>query len=206
MKLAVNEHVLIPRPETEELVQLVIDEFKGNTQKEAISILDIGAGSGCISIALQKNLPGSSVTGIDISEAALKLAGKNARDQKAPIRFLEIDFLNEGARSALERFDVIVSNPPYIPLNEKEKLDENVTAFEPATALFVPANDPLLFYREIASFGKAHLTETGKIFVEIHEDFAKEVHELFEQNYRQVSLRNDLYGKPRMIMVGGVKS
>ncbi|MDO9373720.1 MAG: peptide chain release factor N(5)-glutamine methyltransferase [Ferruginibacter sp.] len=201
MKLAVNEHVLIPRPETEELVQLVIDDCQREQTGKEIAIIDIGTGSGCIAIALKKNISSAELTAIDVSAPALKLAEKNAQDQAVIIGFTQIDFLSVDEREPLQRFDVIVSNPPYIPLNEKEKLDKNVTAFEPATALFVPANDPLLFYREIASFGKTHLTEQGKIFVEIHENFASEVLSLFQETYARVSIHNDLFGRPRMVTV-----
>src|SRR5688572_20365817 len=133
MKLRVNEHVLIPRPETEELVQLIIDEGPGAGLIPGSSILDIGTGSGCIPIALKKNLSHTTITAIDISEDALELARKNARDQNTDIRFVPMDFLDESQWTSMERFNVIVSNPPYIPLNEKEKLDKNVTAYEPAT-------------------------------------------------------------------------
>jgi release factor glutamine methyltransferase len=180
MKLIVNEEVLIPRPETEELVQLVIDDYgfrldslqtegSGFTSAEAhpISMLDIGTGSGCIAVALKKSLPDIRMHAIDISVGALSVAKINAMEQQADIQFLQVDFLNEGQWKQLPVFDVIISNPPYIPFNEKDKMDKNVTAFEPHTALFVPDKTPLLFYEKIAAFGKKHLQINGKIYVEI---------------------------------------
>ena len=133
MKLKVNEHVLIPRPETEELVQLVLNEATDN-QITTPAILDIGTGSGCIAIALKKNIPAANVTAIDVSKDALQVAKENAAIQNAEIQFLQVDFLDEEQWPALPKFDIIVSNPPYIPVNEKEKLDINVTAFEPHQA------------------------------------------------------------------------
>ncbi|MEO7488634.1 MAG: peptide chain release factor N(5)-glutamine methyltransferase [Ferruginibacter sp.] len=197
MKLRVNEHVLIPRPETEELVQLVLDQaIITNTSP---SILDIGTGSGCIAIAIKKNMPEATVTAIDISSDALKVAEENAARQQTLIDFLVVDFLDEKQWNNLPKFDCIISNPPYIPLNEKEKLDINVTAFEPHQALFVPDNSPLLFYEKIAAFGKTHLNLKGAIFMETHEDFAKETAALFTNNYKTVSIKKDLFGKERMV-------
>ena len=218
MKLRVNEQVLIPRPETEELVQLLIDNWQQVVagQQSAVSshelsertqltdtgrrllMLDIGTGSGCIAIAVKKNLPEVMMYAIDVSPGALSVAKNNAISQQVDIQFLQIDFLDENNWKGLPVFDTIISNPPYIPINEKDKLDKNVTAFEPHTALFVPDNAPLLFYEKIAAFGKKHLSGNGKIYVEIHEDFAKETREVFEQSY-QVEMKKDMYGKERML-------
>jgi release factor glutamine methyltransferase len=197
MKLTVNEHVLIPRPETEELVQLVLDQamFDNTTP----SILDIGTGSGCIAIAIKKNMPAARVTAIDVSMHALDIAKGNAAAQQTDIDFLAVDFLDEKRWNHLPKFDYIVSNPPYIPLNEKDKLDINVTAFEPHQALFVPDNLPLLFYEKIAVFGNTHLNSHGTIFMETHEDFAKETAALFTKDYKNVSIKKDLFGKERMV-------
>ncbi|WP_301922251.1 peptide chain release factor N(5)-glutamine methyltransferase [Ferruginibacter sp.] len=197
MKLKVNEHVLIPRPETEELVELVLTEAANF--KNAPSIIDIGTGSGCIAIALKTNMPTAFVTAIDVSEYALLVAGENAANLKTNIQFLIIDFLDEPQWVGLPMFDIIISNPPYIPLNEKEKLDINVTAYEPHQALFVPDNLPLLFYKKIADFGKTNLTKNGKIFMETHENFAKETKALFEENYSRVEIKKDIFGKERMV-------
>ncbi len=138
-----------------------------------VSILDIGSGSGCIPVSLKKNLPQSSITSIDVSDEALAIAKQNAVANKTTIDFLQLDFLNENEWQRLPVFDIIVSNPPYIPVSEKENLDRNVTAYEPGIALFVPDNNPLLFYEAIAAFAKTHLKKEGKIYVEIHEDFCK---------------------------------
>ena len=212
MKLLVNEQVLIPRPETEELVQLVINdwqyspgvnEFSEGTDTaqpgSRLSMLDIGTGSGCIAIAVKKYLTDTVMHAIDVSDGALLVAKENAINQQVNIEFLQVDFLDENSWKGLPVFDVIISNPPYIPLNEKDKLDKNVTAYEPTGALFVPDNKPLLFYEKIAAFGKDHLKEKGKIYVEIHEDFAKETTKVFEQFY-SVSIKKDIFGKERMLI------
>ena len=199
MKLKVNEHVLIPRPETEELVEQLIKDRKSKLTDPAI--LDIGTGSGCIPIAIKKNLPASKVTSIDISEKALALAKENAALHNASISFAQIDFLDESTWPSLPFFDIIISNPPYIPINEKEKLSKNVTDFEPHLALFVPNHSPLVFYQKIAAFGREHLLPGGKIYVETHEGHAKETAALFADNYETVMIKKDMYGKERMIFV-----
>ena len=199
MKLLVNEHVLIPRPETEELVQLVLDSsisLSNSSQK----ILDIGTGSGCIAIAVKKNLPAADVCAIDVSKQALYIAAINAATYDADIKFIKVDFLDESEWASLPMFDIIISNPPYIPRNEKENLDTNVTAYEPHQALFVPNNTPLLFYEKIAAFGIKHLNPNGQIFMEIHEDFGKETAELFEKNYKDLLIKKDIFGKERMVV------
>ena len=201
MKLKVNEQVLIPRPETEELVQLVLTHV-ATDQIAAPTILDIGTGSGCIAIALKKNIPAAIVTAIDVSGEALLVAKENAINQDTAIRFFQTDFLNEVKWTDLPTFDIISSNPPYIPINEKEKLDINVTAFEPHQALFVPDNTPLLFYEKIAAFGKTHLNPGGKIFMETHEDYARETAGLFSPFYSEVAIKKDIFGKERMVVAG----
>lgn len=199
MKLKVNKHVLIPRPETEELVEQLIKDRKSKLTDPAI--LDIGTGSGCIPIAIKKNLPAAKVTGIDVSKDALALAKENAVLHNTNIGFTELDFLNESIWTALGMFDIIISNPPYIPVNEKEKLEKHVTDFEPHLALFVPENSPLIFYEKIAAFGSEHLLPNGKIYLETHEDYAKETAALFHKNYQTVVIKRDMYGKERMIIV-----
>jgi release factor glutamine methyltransferase len=199
MKLKVNEQVLIPRPETEELVEQLITDRKSKLTDPAI--LDIGTGSGCIPIAIKKNLPASRLTAIDISKGALDLAAENATLHNAHIQFTELDFLNEANWPGLGLFDIIISNPPYIPINEKEKLDKNVTAFEPHLALFVPDRSPLIFYEKIAAFGRDHLLPNGKIYLETHEDYAEETAALFRSNYQTVMIKKDMYGKERMIII-----
>lgn len=199
MKLKVNEKVLIPRPETEELVQLVLNAAS-ILPTAAPTILDIGTGSGCIPIAIKKNMPASIVTAIDVSKGALLVAEENAANQNTVIQFLQFDFLDEAHWNALPKFDIIISNPPYIPINEKEKLDINVAAFEPHQALFVPDNSPLLFYEKIATFGKTHLNHGGEIFMETHEDYAKETASLFKQHYKEVTIQKDIFDKERMVI------
>ena len=199
MKIKVNEHVLIPRPETEELVEQLIKDRKSKLTDPAI--LDIGTGSGCIPIAIKKNLPASKLSAIDISREALSVAKENAALHNAHISFNELDFLDERTWSSLAMFDIIISNPPYIPVNEKVKLDKNVTAFEPHLALFVADKSPLIFYEKIAAFGREHLLPNGKIYVETHEEFAKETAALFHKNYQTVMIKKDMYGKERMIII-----
>jgi release factor glutamine methyltransferase len=194
LKFKVNEHVLIPRPETEELVKWILDE-----NINELSILDIGSGSGCIPIALKKNLPDASVTSIDVSNKALEIAKQNAAANKTAVDFLQLDFLNKNEWQRLPVFDIIVSNPPYIPFYEKEKLDRNVTAYEPHTALFVPNEKPLLFYEMIAAFATTHLKQDGKIYAEIHEDFAKETASVFLSAFKNAEIRKDINGKKRMV-------
>ncbi len=199
LKLKVNEHVLIPRPETEELVEQLIRDRKSKLTDP--KILDIGTGSGCIAIAIQKNLPASLVTAIDISENAIALAAENAVLHNAHINFKQMDFLAEKKWETLPLFDIIISNPPYIPINEKEKLGKNVSLYEPHIALFVPAKSPLIFYEKIAAFGSSNLRPSGKIYLETHESYAQQVAGLFRKDYETVTVKKDMFGKERMIFV-----
>lgn len=196
MRFIVDENVLIPRPETEELVQAIYDDQKS---KPHLSILEIGTGSGCIPIALKKKLPQADVSSVDISEGALQIAKKNAAANQATIKFECVDFLNRQSWPAFKNFDVIVSNPPYIPVNEKEKLDKNVVEHEPSVALFVPDNEALIFYEAIESFGQNHLNPEGMIYMEAHEDFAREVQHYFSSHGWEASVLKDIYGKDRMV-------
>jgi len=194
----VDENVLIPRPETEELVQWLIDSEQNKKQPTA-SILEVGTGSGCIAISLQKNIKDASIIAIDISNEALEVAKKNASKNKASIHFIKTDFLDEFQWSLLPKFDFIISNPPYIMASEASNMQKNVLDFEPHIALFVPDNDALLFYRKIALFGKKHLYNNGEIFVEINERLGNEVAALFINENYQVELKKDLQGKDRML-------
>ena len=192
----VNNDVLIPRPETEELVQWILDDYKGLMP----SIIDIGTGSGCIPISLKLALPASEVYAIDKSEAALAVAAKNMLKLGAFVRLISCDFLNELERSELPKTDVIVSNPPYIPNGERTTLHENVRDHEPGIALFVPDDDALLFYRHIAKYGARHLKEGGAIYCELHTDYATATQQLFlATGYESVELRTDMHGNPRML-------
>ncbi len=197
LRLYVDHHVLIPRPETEELVEWVISDRR--FPLDHVAILDIGSGSGCIPLALKKRLGKASVMGIDVSAGALKVAAGNAETLKIPVTFREIDFLDQSAWPALGSFDVITSNPPYIPLQENKTLPKNVLDHEPLIALFVPDDDAMLFYRNIAAFGRKHLNVDGAIYVEIHEDLAGEVTDVFTQMKYATELRRDLQGKQRMM-------
>lgn len=198
MKLYVDEHVLIPRPETEELADWIITEIN-NSNGQVKNILDIGTGSGCIPVALKKKLPKAVVRGIDISEGALNVAIKNAMLQAAQVYFIRMDFLEQAARDQLDKFDIIVSNPPYVKRSESSSMQKNVLAHEPHLALFVPDEDALLFYRHIAEFGKTHLDDGGLIFLEINEALGKEVAELYKKEGYITETRKDMQGKERMI-------
>ncbi|MGN6249826.1 MAG: peptide chain release factor N(5)-glutamine methyltransferase [Ginsengibacter sp.] len=198
-KFFVNENVLIPRPETEELVEWVLKDLKEKTSgSEATKILDIGTGSGSIAISLKKELNNCQVSALDTSEEALEVARKNAKDLNAEINFSLVNFLNETEWDQLEKFDLIVSNPPYIPKSEKDSLAKNVSENEPSIALFVEDEDPLIFYKKIAAFGKDHLNVQGKIYVEVHEEYAGKVQEFFEKAGFTSQIKKDIYGKERM--------
>jgi len=194
IRFAVNENVLIPRPETEELAKWILDENDGD-----ISLLDIGSGSGCIPVALKKNWGSANITSIDISHEALQIAKQNAVANEADVLFMQVDLLDRSAWQQLSNYDIIVSNPPYIPMNEKEKMDLNVTLYEPHTALFVPSHSPLLFYEHIAAFAQVHLNKEGKVYVEIHEGLGTETANIFSAVFKQVEIRKDINGKDRMI-------
>lgn len=198
MPLYVDKNVLIPRPETEELVAWIIQEAKD--QKPEIQILDIGTGSGCIPVALKKQLPHAQVFACDVSEGALGVAQRNAVTQQAAISFIQLDFLQSSLWSQLPEVDILVSNPPYIPVQDKTTMHSNVLEYEPHLALFVPDHDALLFYRHIADFAISHLHARAIIFVEIHEDLGSAVCDLFTgKGLTQVELRKDMQGKARMV-------
>ncbi len=202
LKFFVNEHVLIPRPETEELVSWIINDVRSvmyDVRCEGTQMLDIGTGSGCIALTIKRELKNVSVTSVDISGQALYVARKNASDLHAEIKFKQIDFLDENEWEQLGKYDVIVSNPPYIPKSEGEQLSKNVTAFEPGLALFVNDNDPAIFYKKIAKFSQSHLKKQGNIYAEIHEEKAEEVKKIFIKNGFSTEIKKDIYGKKRMI-------
>jgi len=198
LRMHVTPEVLIPRPETEELIKWIIDDCF----RESVSVLDIGTGSGCIAIALKKYLKKSTVHGCDISLSALKIAHENATLNGTEVLFYRLDIGEPESNSTEIKllYDVMVSNPPYIPLNEKSSININVSDFEPGIALFVPDEDPLVFYRHIANFGLDHLKNNGKIYFEIHEKIGPSVKRLLEEKgYRNVTIRRDINGKDRMI-------
>ena len=194
----VSPAALIPRPETEELVDWIVSDHQN--QKRIMSVLDIGTGSGCIAISLKKNLHKAEVSGIDISEEALLLAGENASSLDADITFAKLDILDEEARATLSRFDLIVSNPPYVTPSDREKMESNVIDHEPPIALFVDEDDPLLFYTGIIAFAREHLNKGGKLYFECNEGNAHEVEFLLKKSgFKEVELRNDMQGKERML-------
>ncbi|MDP3352464.1 MAG: peptide chain release factor N(5)-glutamine methyltransferase [Flavobacteriaceae bacterium] len=193
----VDKNVLIPRPETEELVQWIIDDCK-NQPKDSIKILDIGTGSGCIAISLAKNNPHAQVYAFDISSDALKVAQKNAELNNITIHFEKINILETTKLS--EQFDVIVSNPPYVRLQEKQLIKKNVLANEPEIALFVDDENPLIFYDKIASLAKNHLTKNGQLYFEINQYLGNEMIQLLKNyQFKNIELKKDFYEVDRMI-------
>lgn len=194
MTFEVDRNVLIPRPETEELVDWVIREHAGRK----IRILDVGTGSGCIAIALAKNLKEAEVTSWDISEGALQVAGRNCRRNGVEVRLEQKDVLQ--FTPAGEQFDVIVSNPPYITEKEKVEMGANVLEWEPETALFVPDDQPLLFYRQIAALGRRLLSSQGKLYFEINREYGRQTIDMLEElGYQNMELRKDISQNDRMI-------
>ncbi len=196
----VTKDVLIPRPETEELVQWILKDLQKNEQKE-IKILDIGTGSGCIAIALAKNLPQAKVSAIDISEKALEIAMENAAINEVQVDFLKKDILSTDVLD--RKFDVIVSNPPYVRELEKKDMNRNVLDFEPATALYVKDLDPLIFYEKIAALAVHALKPSGSLFFEINQYLGKETEALLRKKDFLTSLKKDIFGVDRMLK--GVK-
>lgn len=211
LELHVDENVLIPRPETEELVQWILLDaerpparrvgsrmvIERSRNDHSLRILDIGTGSGCIAIALAKHLPDAKIYALDVSEGALSVAKENAASNGVDVTFLHQDILNPEIN--LE-FDVIVSNPPYVRELEKNEIQRNVKDFEPDTALFVSDEDPLLFYRAILGFAENHLSENGKLYFEINQYLAEETKALFNtRNFSEIELRKDMFGNYRML-------
>ena len=192
----VNPSVLIPRPETEELVHWILK----NELPESPVIFDVGTGSGCIPISLKKNLPIAQVLACDISKESLKIANKNAKINQVEVEFILQDFLNLQAPEGFPKLDILISNPPYVTDSEKNQMEKNVLDFEPETALFVPDDDPLRFYKALVEFGNDRLRKGGLMFWEINEAFGKECVLLLKENgYSNVELRKDLNGKYRMV-------
>jgi release factor glutamine methyltransferase len=208
MKFFVDERVLIPRPETEELVEEVVDSRQWPVasrqltvdSQQPIRVLDVGTGSGCIAVSLKKKKPEWEIWAVDLSTDALEVAKQNATSLAAEINFVQIDMLNEKSRAVLPVFDMIISNPPYIPLKDKAAMRENVLLHEPHLALFVSNDDPLIFYKEIIRFANTHLKHAGSLFFEIHDQLAEQVVSLLSaNNYDQIFLKQDMQGRDRMI-------
>lgn len=195
MKFIVREGVLIPRPETEEMVGLIETEHRG---EKGLRVLDIGTGSGCIAVSLALALPESRVTGIDISDSALATASENARRLGAEVRFERHDILSESVPEGT--YDLVVSNPPYVTRSEQAQMLPNVLRHEPHRALFVPDDDPLLFYQAIAEKGRTMIARGGELWFEINERFGPQTVRLLEdEGYADIRLREDMFGKPRTI-------
>lgn len=198
LSFLVNENVLIPRPETEELVQLILSENRITESANPLKILDIGTGSGCIPIALKKNLPNAELYAIDVSEKALATAKKNAEFNKVEVHFLLKNILE--TEDLGQQFDIFISNPPYVRNLEKAEINPNVLEFEPHLALFVDDNDALLFYRKITALAKKNLNQNGQLYFEINQYLGTETVGLVESyGFKNVKLIKDIYGNDRMI-------
>ncbi len=193
----VNAAVLIPRPETEELVEWILESQKSKVESQKVKILDIGTGSGCIAISLAKNLPDATVFALDVSEEALATAKKNAENNSVNVTFIHQNILE--TEDLLQQFDIIVSNPPYVRNLEKEEIKKNVLENEPHLALFVADNDALVFYKKIAQLAQKNLLPNGQLYFEINQYLGKEMVNLLEKmNFKTVDLRKDIYGNDRM--------
>jgi release factor glutamine methyltransferase len=194
LRFMVNESVLIPRPETEELVEWILTDYKGSTP----DIIDLGTGSGCIPVSLAKNLPGSTIFGADISMEALVVADENALLNGVAVNFISLDILSNQF-PVFKPFDVIVSNPPYVTLQQKGRMEHNVLDFEPHLALFVPENDPLIFYKAIGTFANSFLSLKGRLYFEINEDLFQETSDAIKELGFETELRKDIHGRYRML-------
>lgn len=191
----VDKNVLIPRPETEELVEWII---QNNKNSNSLKILDVGTGSGCIAISLAKNLPNAAVSALDISAEALNVAKNNAAMNQVRVEFINADILK--IEKLATDFDIIVSNPPYIRELEKSQMQQNVLSNEPHIALFVKNENPLLFYDKIAELAKKHLTENGVLYFEINQYLGPETVELLKsKGFKNIELKKDIYGVDRMV-------
>jgi len=201
LKFKVNKHTLIPRPETEELVNWILEQVTSNNNQ--LSILDIGTGSGCIAISLAKNLPNAKVYAMDISKEALKIAKENAEINGVEVEFIHQDILGVNQNeidSISQNFDIIVSNPPYVRHLEKNEMKKNVLDYEPHLALFVQDNGPLLFYKAIAQFAVKNLKPNGQLFFEINQYLGRETMQLLQElDFKEIKLKQDLFGNDRMI-------
>lgn len=198
LEFEVNENVLIPRPETEELVEWIISNPQIHKSTNPLRILDIGTGSGCIAISLAKNIPNAQVFAIDVSVKALATAQKNAEINEVNVTFLEKNILETDDLE--QQFDIIVSNPPYVRKLEKQEIKKNVLDNEPHLALFVEDNDALIFYRKIAELAQKNGSPNGQLFFEINQYLGKEMMELLEKmSFKNIELRKDIYGNNRMM-------
>lgn len=193
----VDRRVLIPRPETEELVEWIIAGCRFPVRE--LSILDVGTGSGCIPVSLKRRIRKADVWACDVSRDALDVARQNATAIGVDIRLLEVNFLDQHSWNQLPSVDIIVSNPPYIPNADRAGMHANVLNYEPALALFVDDKDPLIFYRRLAEFGKTNLQPGGSVYMEMHEELADATAELFIQQGYSIEIKHDMQGKKRML-------
>lgn len=201
----VDKNVLIPRPETEELVELIISKNLNFQQSNNLKILDIGTGSGCIAIAIAKNIPNASVFAIDVSQNALEIAKRNAQLNEVEVTFLQKNILEMD--DLKQQFDIIVSNPPYVRHLEKAEINKNVLEYEPHLALFVEDNDALLFYKKIAVLAKKRLTKCGQLYFEINQYLGAATVELVQSyGFVNIELKKDIYGNDRMISCDNVEN
>ena len=202
MRFFVNENVLIPRPETEEMVNMIVSRRdKACFVRTGCDVLDIGTGSGCIAISLAKLLKDSAVAAVDVSEKALEVAKKNAEANEVNVNFIKDDILNPQNRDLLNgQFDIIVSNPPYVCESEKSEMRANVLDYEPSTALFVSDNDPLVFYRKILEFAQKALKPNGEVWFEINEKFGNEMQDLcFDMGFNNIEIIKDFRDRDRIL-------
>lgn len=198
LNFEVNANVLIPRPETEELVEWIIKDGAVSRNDKDLKILDIGTGSGCIAISLAKNIPNAEVFAIDVSEKALATAKKNVEINEVNVTFIQKNILETDDLD--QQFDIIVSNPPYVRELEKHEIKKNVLDNEPHLALFVEDNDALVFYKKIAELAQKNLSPNGQLFFEINQYLGKEMIDLLEKmNFKNIELRKDIYGNDRMM-------
>jgi release factor glutamine methyltransferase len=196
LSLKVNEHVLIPRPETEEMIHHILT----GSQDAPRGIIDLGCGSGCIALALKQAYSEAEVWGVDFSKEALSVARENGRDNKLEVHWEHLDLLDQASLLTGQRFDLVVSNPPYVLNSEQDQMEENVLLFEPGSALFVEDANPLIFYRAIASFADMHLEDEGQLWVEINEKLGSETARIFtEEGFSKVDVRKDIHNKDRYI-------
>ncbi|TDN88703.1 release factor glutamine methyltransferase [Salegentibacter sp. 24] len=193
----VDRNVLVPRPETEELVQWIIDDF--SSENKTLKILDIGTGSGCIAISLMKNLPQAKISAMDISQAALNIASQNAEGHTGNLEFIRQDILQ--LEKLPETYDIIVSNPPYVRELEKKEMHKNVLNYDPPSALYVKDENPLIFYNKIADLAKYALSPGGKLYFEINQYLATETVKMVQEKGFKTELRKDMFGNFRMIKV-----
>lgn len=198
MHFYVNENVLIPRPETEELLELAIDKIQSSKlDLDQLKILDIGTGSGIIPLVLKKHFSNAKISSIDFSEKALEVAKRNAEFHQLEVSFIHADYLNFNLN---KNYDVIISNPPYIGMDEEIEIEYSVKDFEPKMALFSPTEDALIFYKKIAEDSKKYLNKNGLLFLEINQKLGKETLELYKNEFKEADLIKDLSGNDRFVI------